>query len=85
LRGLTGGALLGGLLLALSWKQGRALPVIFGMGCSLVAMAWIIPLTQPYFPAFLPRLTIDIAFPWYTLIGCAVTILAATAARRIIK
>src|SRR5437667_2096737 len=35
LRGLTSGALLGGLLLAVFWKKGRALPIVTGMLCSL--------------------------------------------------
>src|SRR4030095_5671959 len=38
LRGLTSGALLGGLALAIFWKKGRAVPVITGMMVSLAAM-----------------------------------------------
>ncbi len=46
LRGLTSGALLGGLLLALFWKQRRAFPVIIGMVTSLIVMTWISPIVQ---------------------------------------
>src|SRR5436190_18749450 len=38
LRGLTSGALLGGLLLAVFWKKGRARPVIAGMAASVIVM-----------------------------------------------
>src|SRR6185369_15203568 len=41
LRGLTSGALLGGLLLAVFWKNGRAMPVIAGMLTSLTVMILI--------------------------------------------
>jgi Na+/proline symporter len=84
LRGLTSGALLGGLILALSWKRGKPLPVILGMLCSLAVMAWISPLVQPYLPPKWPRLSLVIAFPWYTMIGCGVTVLVAVLARRLL-
>src|SRR5439155_23605115 len=41
LRGLTSGALLGGLALAVFWKQDRALPVVGGMLTSLGVMTAI--------------------------------------------
>jgi Na+/proline symporter len=41
LRGLTSGALLGGLLLAVFWKKGRSAPVIAGMIASLLVMTAI--------------------------------------------
>jgi SSS family transporter len=77
LRGLTSGALLGGLLLAVFWKRGSAAPVITGMLCSLAVMTWISPLAQDNLPASWPHLHIVIAFPWYTLIGSAVTLSVA--------
>src|SRR5207248_9478641 len=77
LRGLTSGALLGGLLLAVFWKRGRGLPVIAGMVCSLAVMTWISPLVQANLPVSWPHLAVKIAFPWYTLIG--VTIMLAVA------
>jgi SSS family transporter len=77
LRGLTSGALLGGLLLALFWKRGPAAPVITGMLCSLAVMTWISPLAQENLPASWPHLHLVIAFPWYTLIGASVTLAVA--------
>ena len=41
LRGLTSGALLGGLALAIFWKKGRGVPVITGMIVSLACMTAI--------------------------------------------
>ncbi len=74
LRGLTSGAMLGGLLLAVFGKRGRSTPVVTGMVSALVAMLvvnhfWINP----------------VAWPWYTLIGTVVTLVASGAARRILK
>ena len=77
LRGMTSGALLGGLLLALFWKRGPAAPVITGMVCSLAVMTWISPLAQENIPASWPHLHLVIAFPWYTLIGNSVTLAVA--------
>jgi SSS family transporter len=73
LRGLTSGALLGGLLLAVWWKRGAATPVIAGMFCSLAVMTWLSR----------PRAGFAIYFPWYTMIGCAVTVGVAMALRRL--
>src|SRR6185369_3487057 len=77
LRGLTSGALLGGLLLTVFWKKGRGLPVIAGMICSLAVMTWISPLVQANLPAGWPHLSVKIAFPWYTLIGVTVMLVTA--------
>ncbi len=66
LNGLTSGAMLGGLLLALLWKNGRASPVVLGMLASLAVMA-VISL----------RFKAEIAWPWFTLIGTSVTLLVA--------
>jgi len=63
LRGLTSGALLGGLLLAVFWKRGSAVPVIAGMFCSLAVMTWISPMIQAHLPASWPHLPIVISFP----------------------
>jgi Na+/proline symporter len=76
LRGLTSGALLGGLLLAVRWKHQRAFPVVGGMLISLALMTAI---------QFLPRLPAtagwwartvgaEIYWPWYTLLGTAFTL-----------
>jgi solute:Na+ symporter, SSS family len=74
LRGLTSGALLGGLILAVWWKRGTAAPVILGMFCSLIVMAYLSR----------PHASFPIYFPWYTMIGCAVTILVAIVTRAIV-
>jgi Na+/proline symporter len=76
LRGLTSGGLLGGLLLAVFWKPGGALPVIAGMVCSLAVMVWISPLGHS---------GAGIAPYWYTMIGSAITILVALAARKLVS
>src|SRR5512141_3053553 len=79
LRGLTSGALVGGLALAVFWKKGRSIPVITGMIVSLAVMTTI---------QFLPKLDctralwmkvvgMEIFWPWYTLIGATITLLTA--------
>src|SRR5882724_5234129 len=64
LRGLTSGALLGGLLLAVFWKKARAQPVIVAMAASVSVMIVI--------NWFLKG---KVFWPWYTLIGTLVTFL----------
>src|SRR5439155_7329446 len=75
LRGLTSGALLGGLLLAVFWRGGRARPLVVGMLTSLMVMILIrvLPL--------LGWIKTEIFWPWYTLIGTVVTLLTAFAVR----
>ena len=63
LRGLTSGALLGGLLLAVFWKKARARPVIAAMAASVSVMIVI--------NWFLKG---KVFWPWYTLIGTLVTV-----------
>ena len=64
LRGLTSGALLGGLLLAVFWKKARAQPVIIAMAASVSVMIVI--------NWFLKG---KVFWPWYTSIGTLVTVL----------
>jgi len=87
LRGLTSGALLGGLALAVFWKKGRALPVVLGMLTSLMIMTAI-----QFFPKW--ALTkelwnqvvgVEIFWPWYTLIGLIVTLGTAWLAQKFIE
>lgn len=82
LRGLTSGALLGGLLLVLCWKRGRALPVIVG---SLVSLATMLALSQLEWsrpgPDGTPQ-TVRLAWPWFTLTGTAITLVTAWLVRR---
>jgi SSS family transporter len=81
LRGLTSGALLGGLLLAMFWKRGRAVSVISGMLVSLVVMTAIqllptLSATRGWWQAHVGT---EIFWPWFTLIGGVVTIGTALA------
>jgi SSS family transporter len=83
LRGLTSGALLGGLILAVFWRQNRAGPVVAGMVSSLLLMTLIqaLPklwLTRDWWAATVGT---EIFWPWYTLIGTIVTLLVAWAVR----
>ena len=66
LAGLTSGALLGGILLALTLKKSNGRPIIIGMATSLSAML-----------AIKYGLIEAIHWPWYTAIGCGITLLVA--------
>ena len=79
LRGLTSGALLGGLLLAVFWKRGRGKPIIIGMATSLLVMTAIEVL-----PKFDSLHLKAIFWPWYTLIGTTVMITVSWIARRLL-
>jgi SSS family solute:Na+ symporter len=76
LRGLTAGALLGSLIIALFWRRLGARATMIGMTCSLVVMNFI------YWPANIPATRDwwmrtfggEIFWPWFTLIGTLVTI-----------
>ena len=88
LRGLTSGALLGGLALAVFWRKGRALPVVVAMLVSLIVMAAIQFLPQLDFVKELWKRTFkteifEVFWPWYTLIGVTVTLVTAWAVRRL--
>ena len=76
LRGLTAGALLGSLIIALFWKRLGARATMVGMTTSLVVMNFI------YWPANLPATKAwwtttfgaEVFWPWFTLIGTLVTL-----------
>jgi len=76
LRGLTSGALLGGLILAVFWKGGRAVPVIVGMCTALVVMSAIqvLPTLSVTKDFWMRTVGTEIFWPWYTLIGAVVTV-----------
>lgn len=84
LRGLTGGALLGGLLLAVFWKSShsdsdktrRGTPVVVGMLTALICMSLIVlPTLLPAAKDFWARwVGPPIFWPWYTLIGALITL-----------
>jgi len=87
LRGLTGGALLGGLGLAVFWKVGRATPLVTGMFCSLAVMTLIevlpkLPATKPLWMQYVGT---EIFWPRYTLIGAVITVSVASVVRRCLK
>ena len=79
LRGLTSGALLGGLALAVFWKKGRAVSVITGMMTSLVFMTAIqlLPTLKATTGWWNRTIGTEIFWPWYTLIGVVITLATA--------
>jgi len=86
LRGLTSGALLGGLALAIFWEKGRAVSVVIGMIASLAVMTAVqtFPtwhLTKDFWAGTIGT---EIFWPWYTLIGLLVTLTTAWFAQRIL-
>ncbi len=79
LRGLTGGALLGGLLLAVFWRKGKAMPVVVGMMASLLVMT-LIQLLPKFISTkdwWMRVVGTEIFWPWYTLIGVVVTLVTS--------
>jgi solute:Na+ symporter, SSS family len=76
LRGLTSGALLGGLMLAVFWKKGRGISVITGMLVSLITMTAIqvLPILDSTRNFWMRIFGTEIFWPWYTLIGCLITV-----------
>ncbi len=76
LRGLTAGALLGSLIIALFWRRLGARAAMIGMTTSLVAMNLIywppnIPALKPWWMATFGG---EVFWPWFTLIGTSITI-----------
>jgi Na+(H+)/acetate symporter ActP len=85
LRGLTSGALLGGLLLAVFWKKGRSTPIVIGMFTSLLVMTYLSPLVQglPNLPEAL-KCPVKLAFSWYTAFGTTIMFVTALIARAVL-
>jgi solute:Na+ symporter, SSS family len=80
LRGLTSGALLGGLLLAVFGRRGGSTPVVAGMLTALGTMTAIhllprLDWTRELWMSWVGR---EIFWPWYTLIGTVVCLLVAS-------
>jgi len=86
LRGLTSGALLGGLALAIFWKKGRAVSVIAGMLAALLVMTavQIFPTWSVTKDFWARTIGTEIFWPWYTLIGLLVTLTAAALINRLV-
>ena len=86
LRGLTSGALLGGLFIAVFWRGGSALPLISGMLASLVVMISVHTLQRMEWskPFWMRTIKSEIYWPWYTLIGTIVTLSVALIVRSLL-
>lgn len=76
LRGLTSGALLGGLMLAVFWKRGRAAPVIAGMVAALLCMIGVSQWSWTVAAGGRSEAH-KVFWPWFTLIGVLVTLAVA--------
>jgi SSS family solute:Na+ symporter len=87
LRGLTSGALLGGLALAIFWKKGRTVSVITAMFVSLAVMTAIqtFPPWSVTSDVWARVIGTEIFWPWYTLIGFVVTLFTAWSTNWILK
>jgi SSS family solute:Na+ symporter len=87
LRGLTSGALLGGLLLAVFWRKGPAGPVVIGMLVSLTVMLLIqvLPKLDWTHDWWMRVFRSEIFWPWYTLIGTVVTLAVAFSVRALVR
>jgi len=79
LRGLTSGALLGGLLLAVFRPSTGAKQVIIGMLTSLLFMTLLqtLPVLSITKEWWSKTVGIEILWPWFTLIGTVITIATA--------
>ena len=76
LRGLTSGALLGSLLVALFWKRLGANAAVWGMVVSIVVMNLLYwpPLLEPTKGWWKEHIGAEVFWPWFTLIGTATTL-----------
>jgi SSS family transporter len=82
LRGLTSGALLGGLIMAVFTRKSDSTPVVTGMGVSLAAM---IALSQWRWMDSATGKETGIFWPWFTLIGTSITLAVAFATRTMLS
>jgi Na+/proline symporter len=85
LRGLTAGALLGSLIIALFWRRLGPRATMVGMTASLVVMNFIywpanIPATRDWWMATFGA---EVFWPWFTLIGTVVTLGVAWGVRAV--
>jgi SSS family transporter len=73
LRGLTSGALLGGLIMVLFRRKGSPWPLVIGMVASLLVM---IGVSQYEWATLVngKEVKLKVAWPWFTLIGTSVTL-----------
>jgi Na+/proline symporter len=80
LNGLTSGAILGGVLLAVFARRGGSLPVIAGMVVSLLCMVGVSRIEWTVEIGGRSE-TMQVFWPWYTLIGTSVTLVVTWAVR----
>jgi Na+/proline symporter len=85
LRGLTSGALLGGLLLVLLWRKGTALPVVVGIVTSFVVMIVLSRVEWMSVSASGEAVNVRLAWPWFTLTGTLVTLGVAWLTRAAVR
>jgi Na+/proline symporter len=87
LRGLTSGALLGGILLAVYSRTGRSLPVVIGMITALLIMLAIevLPKWELTRDLWMSAVHTEIFWPWYTLIGTVICISATLLLRWLMR
>jgi Na+/proline symporter len=85
LRGLTTGALLGAILLAVFTRQGRSLPIVTGMLAALIVMICIdvFPKWSLTSEFWTNNIGTTIYWPWYTLIGLIVMLTVTTVVQRL--
>jgi Na+/proline symporter len=84
-RGLTSGALLGSLLLAVFWRGVGARAAVVGMAAALIVMNLIywpprLEATKGWWEATFGK---GVFWPWFTLIGTTVTLTVAGVVRRV--
>jgi SSS family transporter len=87
LRGLTSGALAGGLALAVFGRKGSAIPIVTGMLASLTIMILVevlptLPATQPI---WMRTIGTEIYWPWYTLIGATLTLSTSWSVSKLLR
>jgi len=75
-RGLTSGALLGSLLLAVFWRQAGQRATVTGMAAAIVVMNLLywpprLELTREWWEATIGK---GVFWPWFTLIGTTITL-----------
>jgi SSS family solute:Na+ symporter len=80
LRGLTSGALLGGLILVVWWKRGHSIPVMAGMTLSLVVMILISLAGETKAES---PLHFEVAGYWFTMIGAMITVGSAWVVKKL--
>ena len=72
LTGLTSGAMLGGVLLAVFWRNAGPVPVMIGMAASVLVMIGVSQISWTVESGGKPE-TQKVFWPWFTLVGTAVT------------